>query len=248
MRDEFLGIELDQLSMDESIKRSIQLVYQRNTQHVVLNAAKVVMASSSPEFLNILNKCDLVNADGMAVVWAARLLGIKVPERVAGVDFMMRLAEVAANKKLSVYLLGGTSSVVRDTKAYFESIGVKVVGARDGYWEKSAESRVVSTIHNLAPDILFLAIPSPQKEYFLHNNLIELNCGLAVGVGGSFDIVAGVTKRAPRWMQSAGLEWLFRLLQEPRRMFKRYIVGNLKFIYLVIREIALRFSLESKNS
>ena len=236
MRMEFLGLRLDALNMDESVQKSTYLIQQRNRQHVVLNASKVVMAAHSPQLKKAINDCDLVNADGMAVVRAARLLGLRIPERVAGVDYMFRLMDLAAVQGFGVFLLGGTREVVQDTKLFFESRGVRIVGARDGYWSKETESGVVSEIHSARPDILFLAIPSPQKEHFLHAHLQDLNCGLAVGVGGSFDIVAGVTKRAPKWMQLIGLEWLFRLLQEPRRMFKRYLVGNTKFAYLVLKE------------
>jgi N-acetylglucosaminyldiphosphoundecaprenol N-acetyl-beta-D-mannosaminyltransferase len=143
----------------------------------------------------------------------------------------------AIENGFGVFLLGGTEDVVQSTRVYFESRGVRVVGVRNGYWTKDAQSEVVSEIHKVKPDILFLAIPSPQKEFFLHTNLKNLNCGLAVGVGGSFDIVAGITKRAPGWMQISGLEWLFRLVQEPGRMLKRYLVGNSKFIFLVLREL-----------
>jgi len=240
MNVQFLGLRLDALTMDESLEKSIDLIRMRHKQHVVLNASKVVLASNSPELRMVINGCDLVNADGMAVVWAARLLGFKMPERVAGVDYMHRLMDLAASREFTVYLLGGSSDVVQSTRTFFESNGVKVVGARDGYWNKDTELDVVDNIRREAPDILFLAIPSPQKEYFLHTHLHNLNCGLAVGVGGSFDIVAGKTRRAPKWMQAVGLEWLYRLLQEPRRMFKRYLVGNTKFVLLVFRELLMK--------
>jgi N-acetylglucosaminyldiphosphoundecaprenol N-acetyl-beta-D-mannosaminyltransferase len=246
MRVHFLGMKLDSLTMKESIEKSISLIEKRNKQHVVLNASKVVMASNSPQLKRIINDCDLVNADGMAVVWAARLLGLPVPERVAGIDYMFGLMELAASMKLRVYLLGGTSAVVQATKEFFELRGVIIVGTRDGYWTKESEITVVKQVHDTRPDILFLAIPSPHKEFFLHTNIQDLNCGLVVGVGGSFDVIAGITKRAPRWMQRYGLEWLFRLIQEPGRMFRRYLQGNTKFVLLVLKELLLNHNLRGR--
>ena len=236
----FLGLRLDSLTMEETLSKSIELISIRNKQHVVLNASKVVMASAQPDLANVINQCDLVNADGMSVVWAARMLGLSIPERVAGVDYMFRLMELAAQRGYKVYLLGATKEVVQKTACYFQQMGVDVVGLRDGFWDKEKELELVSEIATSVPDIILIAIPSPQKEIFLHKHLANLNCGLAVGVGGSFDIVAGQTKRAPIWMQNIGMEWLFRLVQEPKRMFLRYLIGNAKFTALVLRELMLK--------
>ena len=243
----FLGLNLHPLTMQETVSRCEELIEARNSQHVVINAAKVVSASKSEELRQVINSCELVNADGMAIVWASRVLGIPVPERVAGIDLMHQLVKLSSLKNLKIFLLGAEEDVSQRVCENFVSQGANVVGRRNGFWSDSEEENIVSEISAAAPDLLFIAVPSPKKEFFLSNHLLELNCGLVVGVGGSFDIVAGKTKRAPTWLQKIGLEWFYRLAQEPRRMLKRYAVGNTKFIMLVVRELVHARRLDSKR-
>ncbi|HLI57761.1 MAG TPA: WecB/TagA/CpsF family glycosyltransferase, partial [Actinomycetota bacterium] len=171
-----------------------------------------------------------------SVVWASRALGRPLPERVAGIDLFLRLLEAAQKDGDSVYLLGATPAVVDRVARVIEErfAGLRVAGHRDGFWVDDDE--VVGEVRAAAPAYLFLAIPSPRKEFWLGQHLEELGVPFAMGVGGSFDVVAGTVRRAPRWMQRAGLEWSFRLVQEPRRMWKRYLVGNTAFIWLTLRE------------
>ena len=237
---DFLGLNVHPLTMQESLTRCEELIKLRLKQHVVINAAKVVSATESPELRGIINTCDLINADGMAVVWASRLLKKPLPERVAGIDLMHQLVKLSSHKRYSIYLLGAQEEVSKEVFENFVAQGALITGRRNGFWSVDEEANVVAEIANLAPDLLFIAIPSPNKELFLGRYLKELNCGLVVGVGGSFDVVSGKTKRAPVAIQKMGLEWLYRLAQEPKRMFKRYAVGNTKFILLVLKE--LRFS------
>ncbi|WP_307712297.1 WecB/TagA/CpsF family glycosyltransferase [Streptomyces sp. V4I23] len=217
-------------------------------QHVVLNAAKVVQAHEDPDLARIIRSCSLVNADGQSVVWASRLLGQALPERVTGIDLMLALWRRAAEKGYGVYLLGAEPSVVEATARIAAEQGVKIAGYRDGYWDETQDQQVVAAVREARPDILFVAVPSPRKEYFLARYLEQLGCALAVGVGGSFDVVAGVRSRAPEWMRRAGLEWFHRLIQEPRRMFRRYVVGNTRFVLLVAAYWARRRSRRSANS
>ena len=241
----FLALRLDPLTMTQSVERCEELICIRGAQHVVLNAAKVVAAQEDEKLKNIINSCELVNADGMSIVWGAKLLGLEVPERVAGIDLMHELVLLSKEKGYSIYLLGAKKDTVEKTADTFSKAGANVVSFRDGYWSESDETEVVREISRHKPDLLFIALPSPQKELFLSRNLKSLNAGLVMGVGGSFDVVAGVTSRAPKFMQSSGLEWLFRLIQEPRRMFKRYLIGNAKFVLLVIKGMLARFKARS---
>lgn len=234
-RESVMGLPLDLLTMDESVQRCLELIAKRNSQHVVLNAAKVVMAHDDARLHQIIDKCPLINADGQSIVWASRLLGISVPERVAGIDLMHELVDKSSEHKLKIYLLGAKQEVVDRVASSFKSRGAVVVGARNGFWDPEEESSVVAEIAVQKPDILFVAIPSPRKEKFLAEWILSLNVGLAFGVGGSFDVVAGATKRAPLAVQRLGLEWGYRLLQEPRRLSKRYFVGNSRFIWLLFR-------------
>lgn len=236
-RVEFMGVPLDALTMDETVDRCRELAHgSKPVQHVVLNAAKMVTLQSDERLQTIIRSCGLVNADGMAVVWAARLLGKKVPERVAGIDLFVKLVEAAAGDGDSVFFLGAEEDVVRKVEAVMSQKhpSLKVAGVHNGFW--TDDSALITAIRDANPTYLFLAIPSPRKEYWLNQHLETLGVPFVMGVGGSFDVVAGKTSRAPLVLQKTGLEWTWRLIQEPRRMFKRYLKGNTAFIKLVIQE------------
>lgn len=232
------GLSVDALTMDESVERAAQLIESgRRCHHVCINAAKVVAMQRDPALREVLDHADMVSVDGQAVVWAARVLGAEVPERVAGIDLMVRLVERAAARGWRVYFLGATDEVL---DAAVDSLtrtypGLVVVGRRNGYWTAEEEADVVAGVAATSPDLVLVALPTPRKEFFVARHRQEFGAGLVVGVGGSFDVVAGHVRRAPLWMQRAGLEWFYRFLQEPRRMWKRYLVGNTRFLLLVAR-------------
>ena len=231
------GLPVHPLTLAGSVDAAVRLIEDDTPhQHVVINAAKVVQARRDPELARIIRSCSLINADGQSIVWASRILGRPLPERVAGIDLMHALWETAAGRGHRVYLLGATSQVVAKAANLAAERGVNVVGHRDGYWKPAEEREVVAEIRRARVDLLFVGIPSPRKEFFFAQHLAELDVGLAFGVGGSFDVIAGLRQRAPMWMQRAGLEWIYRLLQEPRRMFMRYLVGNTRFAAIVWRE------------
>lgn len=237
-RTELLGLPVDVLTLKETVDCVEEMVRGGGThQHVVLNAAKVVKAADDPALAAIIRSCDLVNADGMSIVWASRLLGRPLPERVTGIDLMDALLARAAELGWPVYFLGAQPDVVQRVVEVevARHQGLIVAGFRDGYWNADEEDEVVGKVAAACPEVLFLAIPSPAKEEFLARHRDQLSIPFVMGVGGSFDVVAGVTSRAPLWMQRFGLEWVHRLILEPRRMFKRYLVGNSKFILLVAR-------------
>ena len=241
---QLFGVPLHPLTMAETVDRVEALVSADAGahQHVVLNAAKVVQVQSDSELREIISGCSLVNADGQSVVWAARLLGIDVPERVAGIDLMDRLLARAAERGWPVYFLGAREEVVRRVPELemARHPGLVVAGWRNGYWAAEDEASVVAEIAASGAALLFVAMPTPAKERFLARHLDALGVRFAMGVGGSFDVVTGVTRRAPLWMQRLGLEWAFRLLQEPRRMFRRYLVGNTRFIVLTLSALVRR--------
>lgn len=230
-------VDVDALDTAATLDRVFALVdLPGPSQHVVLNAAKVVQMASDEHLRDIVRSCDLVNADGASIVWASRLLGRPVPERVAGIDLFAAIVERAAVSGHSVYFLGATDDVLDELLARFRRRfpTLRIAGARNGYWDDDLE--VVIAVRNAAPDFLFLAIPSPRKEYWLHEHLAELGVPFVMGVGGSFDVLAGKVRRAPVWVQRLGGEWLYRLCQEPRRMWRRYLVGNARFVALTARE------------
>jgi len=237
-RYRIFDVWLDALDMEQTVARCAELVEERRpVQHVVLNASKVVMMRDVAGLARIVEDCDLVNADGQSVVWAGRLLGIPVPERVAGIDLMERLLELAEQRSWPVYFLGATDEVLATftevVKARFPTL--PIAGARNGYF--ADDGAVADSVREAAPRLLFVAISSPRKEQFLSEQLQRMGPVFAMGVGGSFDVWAGKAVRAPVWMQRAGLEWFYRFAQEPRRMWRRYLVGNGRFIGITIAEL-----------
>ena len=238
-RVDFMGIPLDTYSMKETIAlidNSIQLGNRIN--HVVINAGKVVAMQKDAQLRESVITCDLINADGQSIVWAARFLGYQIKERVAGADLMQALVGLAAEKGYRCFFLGAKEEVVKKvTEIYREKYGNHVIaGYRNGYFKKEEEATVAKEIADSHAQLLFVAITSPKKENFMYSFRKELEgVNFTMGVGGTFDVVAGITKRAPVWMQNAGLEWFYRFIQEPRRMWKRYLVGNSSFIWLVLK-------------
>lgn len=219
--------------VDTAISQNKQL------HHVVVNAGKMVAMQKDAQLRESVNSSDIINADGQAVVWASRFLGKPLKERVAGIDLMHNLVVLAYQKNYKIFLLGAKEEVVSNVaKIYAEKYGNELIsGYRNGYFSREDEPEIAAQIAASGAHMLFVAITSPIKENFLYNHRdILKDVNFVMGVGGSFDVVAGVTKRAPIWMQNAGLEWFYRFSQEPKRMWKRYLVGNSKFIYLVLKE------------
>ena len=207
-----------------------------------VNAAKLVALGDDPEMGRMIASCGLITADGQSVVWAARLLGARLPERVAGIDLMTRLLEAADARGYRVYVLGAKRDVLDTALERLRERypRLSVAGARDGYYADEEATEVCEEIKASGADILFVAMSSPRKEYFLGERGAALGVPFAMGVGGSIDVVAGVTRRAPRILQRAGLEWAYRLAQEPRRLMRRYITTNARFALMVLRALVTR--------
>jgi UDP-N-acetylglucosamine 2-epimerase (non-hydrolysing) len=242
-RLEVLGVPVDNLSMDETLDVIEGFILSgRPHQHVVVNVDKVVKAHRDPAIARILRRCALVNADGMPVVWASRLLGTPLKQRVTGIDLFEALMERAAREGWRVFLLGARAEVVSQVRAIYEARypGLIVAGHRDGYWREEEEPQVAEQVRRARADILAVAITSPKKERFLDRWQSHMRVPFAMGVGGTFDVAAGRLRRAPRIMQVTGLEWLARVAQEPRRMFRRYFVDSLPFFCLLARALGLR--------
>jgi N-acetylglucosaminyldiphosphoundecaprenol N-acetyl-beta-D-mannosaminyltransferase len=239
-----MGCQIDNLSMEDTLGRIEGFIRTgKPHQHVVVNVDKLVKASRDPELRQIINDCALINVDGMPVVWASRLLGKPLKERVAGVDLFEALMRRAGEKGWRVFLLGAREEVVSKVAETYQRKYPRLVlaGYRNGYWKGEQEERkVVEQIRASQADLLFVAISSPMKEQFLGRYQAEMKIPFAMGVGGTFDVAIGRVKRAPRWMQKSGLEWFYRFLQEPRRMFRRYFIEDIAFIWLLIKEAARR--------
>ena len=216
---------------------------KQQVHHVVINAGKVVAMQEDKSLYDSVVTCDLINADGQAIVWAMRFLGQQIPERVAGIDLMNNLLRLAADKGYRCFFFGARQEIVTRLVQKVGEIHSPAIiaGYRNGYYGPTDESSIAREIAGSGADILFVAISSPRKEEFLAKYREVLRpVSLIMGVGGSFDVLAGLTRRAPLWMQNAGLEWAYRLIQEPGRMWKRYLIGNTKFIMMVMKEKLLK--------
>lgn len=238
-RFRFLNTYVDDFSMEESVHFAETAIRERvPTQHVVINALKVNLMDKDPKLKEIVNSCPIINADGMSIVWGARFLGVPLRERVTGVDLFLKLVESSAKHGYKIYLFGAKEEVVQKTKTVLEKRypGVQIVGCRNGYFTEEDEPQIVEEMSKSGADMMFVGFPSPKKEYWINRNLSKLNIPFVMGVGGSFDWVAGLTRRAPVWVEKCGCAWVYRLLQDPRRMWKRYLIGNPKFVMLVLKE------------
>lgn len=228
---------MDVASMSETVNSIDEAVsVGRFTQHVVVNVAKLVNMQKDPQLDESVRSCDIINIDGMGVVAGARLLGHDVPERVAGVDLFHELLSMSARQGYSVFLLGATDDVVHTTADKVKALypGLKLAGFHHGYfWDD--EQGMVDKIRESGAQLLFVAITSPKKENFINRWRDQLGVTFVMGVGGTFDVVAGKVRRAPLWMQNWGLEWFYRVLQEPGRMWKRYLVSNSQFAWLLLK-------------
>lgn len=239
-RIEILGCPIDKLSFDETISLiNTTIANKQQIHHTVVNAGKMVAMQKDPELRKSVTEATLINADGQAVVWAAKLLGQPLPERVAGIDLMESLVKLAHEKSYRIFFFGAKEEIVKDVVSkYGETYSNSIIaGYRNGYYSPEEEKSIAEQIANSGANILFVAITSPKKENFLFEyREILSKVNFIMGVGGSFDVVAGKVKRAPLWIQKIGMEWFYRFAQEPKRMWRRYLFGNYAFIKLVLKE------------
>jgi N-acetylglucosaminyldiphosphoundecaprenol N-acetyl-beta-D-mannosaminyltransferase len=238
-----LGTPVDRLDMRESLRHCVHAIESGEyLQHVVVNVAKLIALQDDESLRDIVHGCALINADGQGVVWASRLLGDPLPERVAGIDLMFNLLALAEQRGFRVYVLGARAGVLELAVARLRSRypGLQFAGYRDGYFGEWELEAVCADIRDAQAQILLVAMSSPRKEYFLGEHGARLGVPFVMGVGGAIDVVAGTTRRAPRILQRVGLEWLFRLLQEPRRLGPRYITTNGRFAALLLGELRSR--------
>jgi N-acetylglucosaminyldiphosphoundecaprenol N-acetyl-beta-D-mannosaminyltransferase len=209
---------------------------------VTTNAQHVVLLAENKHFREIYAHADLVVPDGFSLLLASRLVGKGLKERVAGVDLMKQLCARAANTGLRVFLLGGKPGsaklTARHLKAQYPTLNVAGIACPPrGFETDPAQLAAIDDrIRAAKPDILFVGLGAPKQENWIYERGLKLGVPVSMGVGGSFELLGGVTPRAPQWMQRAGLEWLFRFAVEPRRLWKRYLIGNLQFSYMVLRQ------------
>lgn len=243
MKRDILGVPVDAITLEAVLARVEWAIARRAPLRIgVVNAAKLVNMRTDAGLRASVVESDLVLADGMSIVLAARLLGAALPERVTGIDLMAGMLRRAAARGWRVYCLGASEAVLRAAMAKMaeENPGLVLAGGRHGYFDDADEPAVAAEIAAARPDILLVAMTSPKKERFLARWSATIGASVCHGVGGSFDVLAGKVRRAPPRWQRLGLEWLYRVCQEPRRLWRRYLVANAAFCGLVLADIARR--------
>lgn len=238
-RISILNTTIDVLSVKDTIELVEKYVNTKTSLHLMgVNADKINEVNENELMKAIVNSCGIINADGASVVLASKHLGKPLPERVAGIDLMQDLVKLSEEKGYSVYLLGAKQEVVEKTRDVLLEKHPKLIikGIHNGYFKEDEWPNISKIIQKEKPDFVFVGITSPTKEYLIEFLQNDGNDCVFMGVGGSFDVISGNIPRAPKWMQKANLEWLFRVMKEPKRLFKRYFVGNRKFINAVRKE------------
>ncbi|OYT73186.1 MAG: glycosyltransferase [Chloracidobacterium sp. CP2_5A] len=236
------GISVANVTLDEALARIAAWLEQPGFRRMaVVNAAILLEAERDSDFRATLAAADLVTADGMSAVWATRWLprlGGGLVARVTAPDVMEAVLARCERLGYRVYLLGATTEAVAAAshRLRHRFPALAVAGARDGYFAEADSVAVAEAIRAARADALFVAMGSPRQELWLARYGPRTGARFALGVGGYFDILAGQRKRAPRWMQACGLEWCFRLMQEPRRLWRRYLIGNAAFVLFLARE------------
>lgn len=234
-----MGAPVDPWTMAQTVERTKELIDSGAFAHLIgVNADKLLQMRDDSEMDAIVRRCEVVNADGASMVMAAQRLGEPVPERVAGIDLMGELCSLAEREGYRVFLLGAKREVVERTRDMLigEHPSIEIAGIRDGYFGEEEFDAVAEDVRESGAQITFVGITSPKKERLIERFRDLGLKGAYVGVGGSFDVVSGAIPRAPMWMQRAHLEWLFRMMQEPGRLTKRYVVGNARFMALLRKE------------
>ncbi len=223
--------------MRDAVERieSLMATSASEMNHVVTaNSEMVMMARERPDFARILERATLVVPDGIGVVWAARLLGDYLPERVAGIDLMDQVLARCAERGWRPFLLGAAPGVAEQAAAVLRQRypGLEIAGVHHGYFEPADEAAVLDRIKSASPDLLLVAMGAPRQEYWIARHRHQLSVGVAAGVGGSLDVWAGHVTRAPRWMRDAGLEWAYRLIRQPRRLLRMTALPRFALIVL----------------
>lgn len=234
-RVKILGVNVDSVTMAQSVERVEELIVaKKNSIVATANAEMLLRATNDDELKNILNAAELVVPDGAGTVWAARHLGYEMPERVAGFDLVQELMKIAPSKGYKFFLFGSAPTIADKAKLKAQELypNIEIVGTRNGYFTAADEPEIIAQIKSAKPDILLAALGVPKQEKWLAAHKDELNVPVSIGVGGTFDVMAGVVKRAPKWMQRAKLEWLFRAMLQPSRAGR--LIALPKFVFKVV--------------
>jgi N-acetylglucosaminyldiphosphoundecaprenol N-acetyl-beta-D-mannosaminyltransferase len=251
MRVTLFGLPVDILSYEETVARILTAIAAgERCQHVALNVAKLVNARTNAELDRDIRESDIVGIDGMGIVYALRLLGYPACERVAGADLFESLTAECAARGLRPYLLGATPEVLGAARQKLAERypGLVLAGSHHGYFTPEQESAVCDQIRGSGAHCLFIAMPTPRKERFMARHRDMLGVPFVMGIGGTLDVVAGQVRRAPALAQRLGLEWAYRMMQEPRRLAARYLRTNLIFAALIVRALLVQLGSGARHA
>jgi len=248
-RIEFMGLSLDNVTFDEAVDRIIAMARENTPRYVVTpNVDHIMQFRKDAKFREVYRKAALVLTDGMPVVWASRLLGDPIKEKVSGSDLFPRVSEEAARSGLSICILGGRVGAAEECARILKGRhpDLKIAGTLCPRWgfhlDPEQNREVTEAVRAASPDILFVALGAPKQEFWMHDNCKEMGVPISLGVGAAVDFVSGKALRAPDWMQRFCLEWLYRLNNEPRRLWKRYLIDDSPFILRVMKHLVFRGS------
>jgi len=243
-RIKLLGIEIDNLDMKESIYKIEELIkISKYSMVFTPNTQRLIGAQKDKNVKKIYDHADLLIPDGMSIIWASKILGNQLKERVAGSDLFPLFCKAAVKSGYKLFFLGAEPGIADKAKELLtmQNPGIKIVGTYSppyGFENHLEEiNKIIGIIKKRQPDVLFIGLGFPKEEKFVWKYKNEYRAPVSIGIGATFDFIAGKVKRAPKWMQSCGLEWFWRLIQEPRRLWKRYLIGNTVFIWLVFKEL-----------
>jgi len=246
-----LGVYIDQVSTQETMQIIENLAMgSRKSLITYVNAHCINVARRDKVYREILNGVDLLYPDGIGIIWASAFLERKKLKRVTATEFLPDFCKKCENRNLRFFFLGGLPGVIEKTVENLKKIApqLKVVGINHGYFKREEESSLLNKINSAKPHILIVGMEVPKQEKWIANNFQKLSVNVCWAVGGAFDFYSGQKKKAPPWMNTFGLEWFFRLIQEPRRLWKRYLIGNTIFIWLILKEFLKIELLGKKNA
>ncbi|MBC8089271.1 MAG: WecB/TagA/CpsF family glycosyltransferase [Phycisphaerae bacterium] len=235
-------LDVDAITFDEALREIGRLVEAKQGGAVFTpNVDHIMLAERNEALRAAYGRASLSLADGVPVVWASRLLKPEVPEKISGSDLVPRLMRLAGEQQWRVYLLGGAKGVaLQAAEILREHMGVNIVGVDDSFIALEAsdyDTRVIEKVRAVRPDLILVALGCPKQELFIDRNRPGLGPVVAVGIGASLDFVVGRVSRAPQWMSRSGLEWTYRLAQEPRRLWHRYLVRDMQFIFVILKAL-----------
>lgn len=234
-----LGVKIHQVTNETAYNRFLSLIEQSKFSMICTPNTEIVMeAQHDPELKEILQDADLVIPDGIGLIYASKIHQLGLTERVTGIDTMERILKYANNTKKSIYLFGGKPGVAEKAAERMKDVypNLQIKGIRDGYFKKEEEDKIVDHINEVKPDLLFVALGAPRQEKWIYQHRKILNVKVAMGVGGSFDVWAGVSKRAPKIFQQLHLEWFYRLAKEPHRIGRMMSLPKFMIKVLISRD------------